>query len=73
MQAGGEHGIGGGGEYGGGNDAQLDLTNVLYHKTLGGKYVPGAMFFDLVDLVHGVIGAAALSYRSANTSARKSS
>jgi hypothetical protein len=26
------HGIGGDGEYFGGNDAQLDPTNVLYHE-----------------------------------------
>jgi tubulin beta len=26
-----EHGIGGGGEYCGGNDAQLDRINVFYH------------------------------------------
>jgi hypothetical protein len=30
----GEHGIGGDGEYCGGNDAQLDRTKVLYHTKL---------------------------------------
>jgi tubulin beta len=42
-----EHGIGGGGEYCGGNDAQLDRINVFYHEALGGKYLPRAVPFDL--------------------------
>jgi tubulin beta len=41
------HGIGGGGEYCGGNDAQLYRINVFYHEASGGKYVPRAMLFDL--------------------------
>jgi hypothetical protein len=49
-----ENGIGGGGEYFGENDAQLDLRNVFYHEDSGGRYVPHAVFFDLEP---GVIGA----------------
>jgi hypothetical protein len=33
------HGIGGGGEYCGDNDAQFDRINVFYHDASGGKYV----------------------------------
>jgi tubulin beta len=42
MQAGqcDEHGIGGGGEYYGDNDAQLDRINVFYHEASDGKYFP---------------------------------
>jgi tubulin beta len=40
------HGIGGGGEYCGDNDAQLDRINVFYHGAPGGKYVPRAVFFE---------------------------
>jgi tubulin beta len=32
-----ENGIGGGGEYCGDNDVQLDRINVFYHEALGGK------------------------------------
>jgi tubulin beta len=39
-----EYGIGGSGEYCGGNDAHLDCINVSYHMALGGKYVPCACF-----------------------------
>jgi tubulin beta len=42
-----EHGIDGSGEYGGGNDAQLDRINVIYHEASGGKYLPRAVPFDL--------------------------
>jgi tubulin beta len=49
-----EHGIGGDGEYCGGNDAQLDRINVLYHEAAGDKYVPRAVFSDLES---GAIGA----------------
>ena len=31
-----EHGIGGGGEYYGDNDAHLGSINVFYHESLGG-------------------------------------
>jgi tubulin beta len=41
-----EHGIGGGGENCGDNNAQLDHINVLYHEA-GGRYVPRAEIFDL--------------------------
>jgi tubulin beta len=51
----GEHGIGDGGEYCGGNDAQLGRINVLYHEASGGNYVPIA---ELFDLELGVIDAA---------------
>jgi hypothetical protein len=44
-----EHGIGGDGEYCGGNDAQLDRTNVLYHEASGGKYVPYRTYHIRVD------------------------
>jgi tubulin beta len=42
-----EHGIGGGGEYCGDNDAQLDRINVFYYGDSGGKRVPNALLFDL--------------------------
>ena len=41
-----------------------------YHEALGGKYVPRAVLFDMEP---GVIGAVALSRRSANSSARLAS
>jgi tubulin beta len=62
-----EHGIGGSGEYCGDNDAHLGRINLFYHEALGGKYVPRAVLFDLEP---GVIGAVALSHRSASSSAR---
>jgi tubulin beta len=62
-----EHGFGGSGEYCGNNDGHLDRINVFYHEASGGKYVTRA---KLVDLEPGVIGAVALSWRSANLSAR---
>jgi tubulin beta len=62
-----EHGFGGSGEYCGNNDAHLDRINVFYHEASGGKYVTRAV---LVDLKPGVIGAVALSWHSANLSAR---
>jgi tubulin beta len=65
-----EHGIGGSGEYCGGNNAHLGRINVLYHEAQGGKYVPRAVLFDLEP---GVIGAVSLSRRSASSSARKTS
>ena len=43
-----EHGISGGGEYFGDNDAQLDLTNVFYHEATGGKYVSRAVIGALL-------------------------
>jgi tubulin beta len=49
-----EHGIGGGGEHRGDNDAQLGRISVFYHEASGGTYVPRAVFFDLEP---GVIGA----------------
>ena len=50
-----EHGIGGDGEYcGGDNDADLGRINVFYYEASGGTYVPCAVFFDLEP---GVIGA----------------
>jgi tubulin beta len=53
-----EHGIGGDGEYCGGNDAQLDCINVFYHEASGGKYVPRALLFEFEP---GVIGAMRVS------------
>jgi tubulin beta len=53
-----EHGIGGDGEYCGNNDAQLGRINVFYHETLGDRYVPRTVLFDL-EL--GVIDAARAS------------
>jgi hypothetical protein len=65
-----ESGVGGIGEYFGGNEAHLDRMNLLYHEALSGKYVPPAVFFDLEP---SVIGAATLSRRSGNSSARETS
>jgi tubulin beta len=65
-----EHGIGGSGEYFGGNGAHLERIDVFYHEASGGKYVPRTVFFDLEP---GVIGAVTLSRRLANSSARKTS
>jgi hypothetical protein len=65
-----ENGISGSGEYCGDNDAHLDRINVFYHEVSGGNFVPRAVLFDLEP---GVIGAAALSRRSASSSARKTS
>jgi hypothetical protein len=62
-----EHGIGGSGEYCGDYDAHLGCINALYHGALGVKYVPRAVPFELEP---GVIGAVALSRRSASSSAR---
>jgi hypothetical protein len=36
-----KHGIVGGGEYYGDNEAHLGRINVFYHETLGGKYDAG--------------------------------
>jgi hypothetical protein len=63
-----ENGIGGDCRYCGDNDEQLDCINVFYHGDSGGKYVPRALLFGLGP---GVIGAAALSRRSASSSAGK--
>jgi hypothetical protein len=64
-----EHGIGGSGEYSGSKDSHHHgRINVLYHEALGGKYVPRAVFLYLEP---GLIGAVALSRRSANSSARE--
>ena len=57
-----EHGIGSSGKYCGDNDSHLGRINVFYL----GRAV-------LFDLEHGVIGAVALSRRSANSHARKTS
>jgi tubulin beta len=68
-----EHGIGGvggGGEYRGDNDAQLDRINVFYHEASGGKYVPRAALFDFEP---GVMGAVTLSRHLAISSARNTS
>jgi tubulin beta len=40
------HGIGGNGEYCGGNDAQFGRIHVLYHEASGGKYVTRTVFFE---------------------------
>ena len=64
------HGIGGDGEYCGDNDAQFGRINLLNHETSGGKCIPRALLFDLKP---GVIYAATLSRRSANSFARKTS
>jgi tubulin beta len=55
-----EHGISGGVEYFGDNDAQLGRINVLYHRALGGKYMPRAMLFDLEPAVIGAARASPL-------------
>jgi hypothetical protein len=64
------HGIGGGGKYCGGNNAQFGRINVLYHKATAGKYDHRAV---LSDLEPGVIHAATISRRSASFSALKTS
>jgi tubulin beta len=54
-----EHGIGGDGEYyGGDSDVLLGRINVFYYEASGGKYAPRAVFFDLEP---GVIDAARAS------------
>jgi hypothetical protein len=50
------------------NGTQLDRINVFYLEASGGNYVPRAVLFDL-EL--GVIGAVALSRRSASYFARE--
>jgi tubulin beta len=65
-----EHGIGGSGEYFGGNDAHLGRINVFYHEASGGKYVPRAVLFDLEP---GVIRAVTLSRHLAKSSIRATS
>jgi tubulin beta len=50
-----EHGIGGGGDYFGDNDAQIDRINDFYHETSGGKYVSRTV---LMGLGPGVIDTA---------------
>jgi hypothetical protein len=40
------HGIGGGGEYSGDNDAQLGHINVFYHEASDGKHVPRTVLFE---------------------------
>jgi hypothetical protein len=65
-----EHGIGGSGEYCGDSDAHLDRTNVFYHESLGGNYVPRAVLFDLEP---GMTDDVTLCRRSANSSARTTS
>jgi tubulin beta len=65
-----EHGIGGSGEYCGGNDSHLGRLNVFYHGALCGSYEPREVLFDLEP---GVIGAVTSSRRSASTSARAAS
>jgi tubulin beta len=35
-----EHGVGGSGEYCGGNDVQLDRISMFFHEAFGDKYVP---------------------------------
>jgi hypothetical protein len=55
-----ENGIGGNGEYFGGNDAQLDRINVFYHEASGDKYLPRAVFFDLEPCVTYAVRASLL-------------
>jgi len=62
------HGIGGDGEYCGGNNVQLGRINLIYHEASGGKDAPRALLFDFEP---GVIGAATLRRRSASSSAMK--
>jgi tubulin beta len=55
-----EKGIGGDGEYYGGNDAQLGRINGFYHEASGSKYIPRAVFFDLEPGVIGAMGGSPL-------------
>jgi hypothetical protein len=41
-----KHGIGGGGEYCAGNDAQLGRISVLCHEASGGRHVPCGVLFS---------------------------
>jgi tubulin beta len=50
-----ENGFGGGGEYCGDNDAQLDRINVFYPEASSGKYVPRAVLFDHDPSVIGAV------------------
>jgi len=52
-----EHGIGGDGEYCGGNDAQLGRIKKIYHEASGGRCVLRAVFFDLELRVIGAVRA----------------
>ena len=54
-----ENGIGGDGEYFGGNNAQLDRINVFYHEASGDKYVPRTVFFGLEPGVIDAVRASA--------------
>jgi tubulin beta len=65
-----ENGIGGGGEYCGGNDANFGRISVFYDEASGGKYLPCAMVFDLEP---GVVVAVRARRRSASSSARETS
>jgi tubulin beta len=62
-----EHGIGGSSDNFGDNDAHLSRIHVFYHGPSGGTYVPRAVFYDLEPCG---IGALALSFRSASSSAQ---
>jgi tubulin beta len=64
------HGIGGNGEYCGAKDAQFGRINVFYLGASDGKYIPRALLMDLDPCV---VGAVALSRRSASCFARENS
>jgi tubulin beta len=49
-----EYGVGGDGEYSGGNDAQLGRINVYFLEASGDNYVPRTVLFGLEN---GVIDA----------------
>jgi tubulin beta len=61
------HGIVGGGEYCGDNDAQLSSISVFDHEASENKYVLRSV---LMDLAPGVIGAETLSHRAASSTAQ---
>ena len=65
-----KNGIGGSDEYYGDNDSHFGRIDVFYRKALGSKCVFCAVLFELEP---GVIDAATLCRRSANSSARATS
>jgi tubulin beta len=57
-----KHGIGGDGEYCGGNDEQLGRINVFYHEAPRGKYVARTMLSDLEPGAIGAVRASPLGF-----------
>jgi hypothetical protein len=64
-----KYGIGGGGEYCGGNEAQLHRINMFYHEASGGKYVPRA-FLDFTTPIRRSASYSVLETSKTKTRAR---